>query len=481
MKAAWLPTALIFAGLVGAQQYPNKYSPEFNSIDPNTNVDVIVQFDQVPSATYHQLVSKRQGKWRRTLGLVNGGAYTIPASEIADLASEPGVVYISVDHTIGATLDYTTAATNASAAWTAGWDGTGVGVAVIDSGYAPSSDFSNKSGGPSRIVYSQNFNGSGDATDNYGHGTHVAGIIAGNGSNSICNGCTRTLKGMAPNANLIVFRVLDQNGQSSDSMVIAAINQAITLKSKYNIRVINLSLGRAVTESYKLDPLCQAVESAWKAGIVVVVAAGNDGRNNSVGEHGYGTINAPGNDPYVITVGAMKAMDTYSRTDDLVASYSSKGPSLYDNVVKPDLVAPGNQVISVEAAGTNTLFKNYPNNAVPYSYYSGNNNNALSTSYFRLNGTSMAAAAVSGAVADLLEAHPTLTPDQVKARLMKTAYKTFPESSTATDPVTGGTYTSCYDIFTVGAGYLDIGAALASTYTPSGNALSPTTTFSTGT
>jgi serine protease AprX len=168
---------------------------------------------------------------------------------------------------------------------------------------------------------------------------------------------------MAPNANLINLMVLDQNGQSSDSIVIAAIDQAIALKSTYNIRLINLSLGRAVTESYKADPLCQAVEAAWKAGIVVVVAAGNDGRDNSVGEQGYGTIDAPGNDPYVITVGAMKAMDTYSRTDDLIASYSSKGPSLYDNVVKPDLVAPGNQVVSVEAAGNNTLFNNYPNNA----------------------------------------------------------------------------------------------------------------------
>ena len=114
-------------------------------------------------------------------------------------------------------------------------------------------------------------------------------------------------------------------------------------------------MGRGVFESYKQDPLCQAVESAWKSGIVVVVAAGNDGRDNSVGQNGYGTINAPANDPYALTVGAMKAMDTYTRTDDLVASYSSKGPSLFDNVVKPDIVAPGNGIVSLLASTSSTL------------------------------------------------------------------------------------------------------------------------------
>src|SRR5262249_14280505 len=146
------------------------------------------------------------------------------------------------------------------------------------------------------------------------------------------------------------LRVLDKNGNGTESAVINAIQQAINLKSKYNIRVINLSLGRPVFESYTLDPLCQAVEQAWKASIVVVVAAGNQGRNNSAGTNGYATITAPGNDPYVITVGAMKTMGTPSRSDDLIASYSSKGPTLYDHVVKPDLVAPGNRLVSLYTA-----------------------------------------------------------------------------------------------------------------------------------
>ena len=111
--------------------------------------------------------------------------------------------------------------------------------------------------------------------------------------------------------------------------------------------MINLSLGRAVYESYKLDPLCQAVEKAWKTGIVVVVAAGNNGRYQPT--DGYGTITSPGNDPYVITVGAMKTMGTPTRVDDLIASYSSKGPTVIDAVVKPDLVAPGNLLVSLEA------------------------------------------------------------------------------------------------------------------------------------
>jgi serine protease AprX len=157
----------------------------------------------------------------------------------------------------------------------------------------------------------------------YGHGTHIAGLIAGNGASSTGSGYTRTFKGIAPGANIINLRVLDQNGAGTDSTVIAAINTAILLKPLFNIRVINLSLGRPMYESYTLDPVCQAVEAAWRSGIVVVVAAGNDGRH--LATNGYGTINSPGNDPYVITVGAMKPIWTPTRNDDVMASYRSEG------------------------------------------------------------------------------------------------------------------------------------------------------------
>lgn len=269
---------------------------------------------------------------------------------------------------------------------------------------------------------------------------------------------------------------MDSNGEGTDSAVIAAIQTAISLKNTYNIKVINLSLGRPVYESYTLDPLCQAVEAAYQAGIVVVVAAGNDGRDNSAGTNGYGTIYSPANDPYVITVGAMKSMGTPTRADDLIATYSSKGPTAIDFIAKPDLVAPGNLVDSFMANPSSTLATTYPQNVVPMSYYTTGGTSAASP-YFTLSGTSMPAPAVSGAVALLLEALPDLTPDRIKARLMKTAYKTFPQYSSYTDPTTGITYTDQYDVFTVGAGYLDIQAALQSTDLSTGYARSPVVTY----
>jgi serine protease AprX len=224
------------------------------------------------------------------------------------------------------------------------------------------------------------------------------------------------------------------------------------------------------------EPLCQAVEAAYRAGIVVVVAAGNDGRDNSAGTNGYGTINAPANDPYVITVGAMKTMGTPSRADDEITTYSSKGPTLIDHIVKPDLVAPGNRIVSLYTAGLN-LNHLYPGNEIPNSLYQTNGNSTASDTYYVLSGTSMAAPVVSGAVALMLQKSPRLNPDQVKARLMKTASKTFPAYTSYTDPTTGITYTSQYDAFTIGAGYLDIQAALSSTDLSYGVAKSPTAQY----
>src|ERR1019366_6541472 len=225
---------------------------------------------------------------------------------------------------------------------------------------------------------------------------------------------TRWFEGVAQDASLIKLKVLDSQGNGQDSNVIAAIDAAISLKSKYNIRVINLSLGRPVTTSYKTDPLCQAVEAAWKAGIVVVVAAGNDGRDNSFNTNGYGTITAPGNDPYVITVGAMKPEGTATRADDLIASYSSKGPTLIDHITKPDLVAPGNLIVSTLASTSAAIYSMFPQDRVPMKYYTTNGGNTPSSTYFILSGTSMATPVVSGAAALLLQQNSSMTPDQVK-------------------------------------------------------------------
>src|SRR5581483_5934674 len=190
----------------------------------------------------------------------------------------------------------------------------------------------------------------------------------------------------------------------------------------------------------------------------------------------YATIQAPGNDPYVITVGAMNTKQTASRSDDVIASYSSKGPTLFDHIVKPDLVAPGNRVVSLLVI-TAGLQNKYPANAVPWQSYQTTMATGTSLDYYTMSGTSMAAPMVSGAAALLLQQNPKLTPDQVKARLMKTASKSFPSYSTATDPTTGIIYTSQYDLFTVGAGYLDVWAALNNSDLATLPAISPTAQY----
>lgn len=414
------------------------------------------------------------------LPLVNGVVATLDHNGIVSLSNQSNVVYISKDRPLAPSFDNAAPAVNASAAWQSNYTGSGIGVALIDSGVNSHADLMTTGLLPlSRVVYNQSFvPGDSNSADAYGHGTHIAGLIAGNGASSTGLIYSQTFKGIAPGAKIINLRVLDSNGSATDSTVIAAINQAIALKSKYNIRVINLSLGRAVYESYKLDPLCIAVEKAWQSGIVVVVAAGNNGRY--LPTSGYATVNSPANDPYVLTVGSMKPMGTPQRGDDLIASYSSKGPTVIDHVVKPDVVAPGNLLVSTETSNT-TLYNTETSNQIPFSSYIYGGSSSPSKTYFELSGTSMATGVVSGMVADLLQAHSTLTPDQVKARLMKTASKTFSSTSSVYDPATGITYTAQYDIFTVGAGYVDLAAALADTALPTQSAMSPTAVYSSST
>lgn len=472
-----LVSQLLAAGALLATTLPapaqSKLAPELQGRDAADSVDVIVQFKHAPTDRHFAKVTSKGAEVKAKLSSVKGGAFAhVPASALAELAKDPEVAYVSLDRPVyntgSSTIDFTADTVNAPWAWKKlNLDGTGIGVAVIDSGIYSTPDLmyfnTTTHQFASRIVYSQNFvNGSSDADDQYGHGTHVAGIIAGAGWASAGPLFSHQFKGVAPNVNLINLRVLDQNGQGTDSAVIAAIEKAIELKSQFNIRVINLSLGRQIYESYTVDPLCQAVEAAWKAGIVVVAAAGNEGRNNNAGTNGYGTIAAPGNDPYVITVGAMNSQHTPSRSDDTMTSYSSKGPTALDHIIKPDLVAPGNQVISLRAPHS-LLADKYPSLDVNLSEYLNFVFNAVSPTYMRLSGTSMATPVVSGAAALMLQQDSTLSPDTVKARLMKTASKNFPTSTSVTDPSTGDVYTDYYDVFTVGAGYLDVEAALQNT------------------
>ena len=479
---------LLFGLLAGASLAwadDSKISPDLRGYNGAGQVQVIVQYAPGAQLNCSGLlgllgcvvgdVLKLGGTVVNALPLVNGLVATLDGNGIVALSNSSNVVYISKDRPVNLLMDTASAAVNAPVAWKSNYTGSGVGVALIDSGVNPHKDFNSTGLLPlSRVVYSQSFLPNSNAADQYGHGTHIAGLIAGNGASSTGAAYSRTFKGIAPNANILNLRVLDANGAGTDSSVIAAIQSAIALKSIYNIRVINLSLGRGVYESYKLDPLCQAAERAWKAGIVVVAAAGNNGRN--LPTNGYWTINSPGNDPYVITVGAMKTQGTPALSDDTVASYSSKGPTLIDHIAKPDIVAPGNLLVSTELPGV-TLEQTELGNLVPYNYYVYGGSSAASTSYFSLSGTSMATGVVSGIVADLLQAKPTLTPDQVKARLMKSANKSFPKSSSVYDSVSGNTYVSYYDVFTVGAGYVDLAAALANNDPVYGTAMSPVATL----
>ncbi len=407
-----------------------KISKDLQDTHSGQTVDVIVQYNVQPGKSHFDRVASRGGVLKKDLRrVIHGAAFSVKSESIEDLANDPDVSYISPDRPLASTAlttDYYDQAVSAPYAWALGYDGTGVGVAVIDSGITNNGDLTQDNFYGSRIVYAQNFVTSG-ASGVYGHGTHVAGILAGNGKNSTGWNYFKTFTGVANGANIIDLKVLDGNGSGTDSQVIAGIQQAVNLKNTYNIRVINLSLGRP-------------------------------------------------DDPYVITVGAMKPMGTADRGDDQIASYSSKGPTLFDHIAKPDIVAPGNQTVSTLASTNAQIVSLYPQNAVALNTYSTYGGSSASSYYFTLSGTSMATPVVSGAAALLLQQNPFLTPDQVKARLMKSAYKTFPRYSSTTDPTTGITYTSQYDMFTVGAGYLDIQAALSNldlTSSAAGSALSP--------
>jgi serine protease AprX len=442
-------------------------------LSKNQDVKLIVQYKQAPKTAEISRAQSLGAKVSRTLNVVKGLAMTIPASSLLGLANDSQVIFLSLDHPLQIADDLTNAATGVSTAWNAGYSGAGIGVAVIDSGINDSHpDLWNSTETASRVVYHQDFTGTattnsaGAKWDLYGHGTHVAGIIGGNGYLS-----GGQYEGVAPGVTLVDLRALDLNGAGTDSTVIAAIQEAISLKNTYNIRIINLSLGRGIFESYTQDPLCQAVESAWKSGILVVVAAGNYGRLSVDGSNGYGTITAPGNDPYVLTVGATKDNGSGAASAETLASYSSKGPTTYDHIVKPDMVAPGNDVVSLAAPGA-TLETDFPAELV-----TGNNGNY---DYFTLSGTSMATPGVSGAAALMLQEQSTLTPDQVKARLMQTTYKMNLTTTSAYVPNLSQSFTSFYDMFSVGSGLLDVQTAINSTVlAPStvGAALSPTAVY----
>jgi serine protease AprX len=346
----------------------------------------------------------------------------LSASELSRLAADGGIVHISGDLPVVADMAITNKVTGANKMWTGtkgllgllstpGYTGAGIGVAVIDSGIADHAALAGRVVARVNLVaHEPNVSG-----DPFGHGTHIAGIIGGSAT-----AATRVTAayagGSAPGVHFVDVRVLGSNGAGYTSDVIAGIDWTIANARRYGVRVINLSLGHPVGEPSATDPLCRAVARAVQAGLVVVVSAGNHGRTAS-GAPVLGGITSPGNSPLAITVGALDTVGTVDRSDDRVTPYSSRGPTKFDFAVKPDVVAPGAAVVSLENPGS-WLSSRYPS-----WHIAGSGRNA----YYRLSGTSMSAAVVSGGVALLLDGDSRLTPAQVKVAL-QTGAQFLPEA-----------------------------------------------------
>ncbi len=306
--------------------------------------------------------------------------------------------------------------------------GEGITVAVVDSGISNHGDFS--SDAASRLIGSVNFSSvSYNADDENGHGTHVAGIIASNGSLS-----SGAHMGVAPEVNLLNVKVSNADGMSYTSDLINALQWIYDNQDAYNIRVVNLSLNSSVPEPYHLSPLDAAVEILWFNGIVVVVSAGNNGNGTLPVD-----IFPPANDPFVITVGAADDFGTAGISDDVVAHFSAFGTT-EDGFTKPEIVAPGRFIVSALSSPAARLNQGHPKHFV-------------APQYFRMSGTSMAAPMVAGAAALLLQDQPHLTPDQVKYRLLSTANANWVG----------------YDPLKAGAGYLDAYEAVHGTTVESAN------------
>jgi serine protease AprX len=392
---------------------------------PSRMVQAIVQFNApVSSAKAQADAATVRGRVIGKLPIIDGLALEVTAAQARSLAANPDVHAVSLNTTVtpqglpgggrlrmpgsqtvsGDQLQTTYDQTlNVVPLWKLGVTGTGVGVAVIDTGIDGAlPDFAAADGSHSRVIVSAVDNPHATtAADAYGHGTDVAGIVAGNGDNRPSSDPLHgQYIGVAPNANLISIKVSDETGATTVLDVIYGLQFAVEHQSQYNIRVVNLSLDSATPQSYKTDPLDAAVEAAWMHGIVVVAAAGNRGDASDAVQY------APANDPYVITVGGLDENGTANPSDDTVASWSSRGTT-QDGIQKPDVYAPGAHIVSVLAPSS--VF------ARSCSCLVGGGQ------YIQTSGTSMAAPAISGLVADLLQLHPAWTPDQVKGDLTSPA------------------------------------------------------------
>jgi serine protease AprX len=377
-----------------------------------TQVIVQLEAGQTTGAAKAQ-VQAAGGLLTGDLPIINGFGAKLSADAAKRLAAADGVKAVTPDGAVEPqdvkASDLLTAypfSTAATQSWSASLPATGkgVGVAVIDTGIAGDlRDFRvAQYDSRSRVVATAQINPSSTkAGDQYGHGTHVAGIIAGNSFNrSSLDPLNGKYAGIAPDASLIDVKVSDDDGNATILDVLYGLQFAVDFKDQLGIRIVNLSLESTVPQSYKVDPLDAAVEAAWFKGLVVVAAAGNRGVASDAVSY------APGNDPYVISVGGTDDAGTRNVSDDALASWSARGVT-QDGIAKPEINAPGSRIVSNLAPGS--AFASMCPTCV------------LTGGMIRAGGTSMAAPMVAGAAALLLERFPNLTPNQVKGILIDSA------------------------------------------------------------
>jgi serine protease AprX len=369
---------------------------------PDSTLQLIVKETAPASDEAEHLVRGLGGAITHQLPIVSGFSALLPAEALPELAGSPAVGLVwgdaEIRMTSGSTTGYDSWSPNT--AWRqsirlpqveGSYTGAGVTVAILDTGVSQAPDLG------ARVLARVDLTPEQDGFDRYGHGTHMAGIIAGNGSAS-----AGEWKGVAPGANLVSVKVAGADGSTDVSVVIAGLQWVLENKNTYGIRVLNLAFGTDSRQSYRLDPLNYAVEQVWFGGILVVASAGNRGPDG-------GTINKPGDDPFVLTVGAADLKGTTDRSDDVVAPFSSWGLTP-DGFTKPELVAPGITIVAARAAGS-TVDQLHPEGRVGDWYLKG-------------TGTSQAAAIVSGVAALMFQADPSMTPDVAKATLLGSAFKT---------------------------------------------------------
>ncbi|HET7530927.1 MAG TPA: S8 family peptidase, partial [Mycobacteriales bacterium] len=399
--------------------------PASHSPTPMTSVIV-----QGPRAVQHT-VTQLGGRITHDLPLIHGFSARVPANDVPLISRLPGVQGVMPDlptHVQSTPGTYNNvpsvykAATNGDKLASAGARGQGVTVALIDTGVDSMPDIANAIVPVTGLLGLTNqpcvnFTSEPTCDDSYGHGTFIAGLIAGNGSAS-----GGKFVGMAPAAKIVSLKIAGATGASDVSTIIAAIQWVTTHTAQYGIRVLNLSLGTDSTQSYTIDPLDYAVEQAWFDGIVVNVAASNRGP-------AAGTISKPADDPFVVTVGAVDDKGTAGLGNDVLPNFTGRGPTAADGLAKPDVVAPGAHIVSLAAPGS-ALTTQFPS--------------TMTSPYRRGSGTSMSTGIVSGLVAQMLSANPAMTPDRVKFALMSTARNT-----ASNDPMA------------IGAGMVDGSAALS--------------------